>query len=139
MNDDSLSELEQQLSLNLLGAAPSELRLAVLADVRRELAASRWDRRLARAAAALVVVGAGLNIAIGVNASSGLNPAHMTSPPSQQSLVQTAVAVARATDAETGRRIARQMAAWGGRTMTHEQLTALDAAMAADAPSGKDG
>ncbi|MBA3481046.1 MAG: hypothetical protein H0T51_04430 [Pirellulales bacterium] len=139
MNDESLTELEQQLALSSPAAAPSELRVAVLADVRRELAASRWDRRLARAAAALVVVGASLNIAMGLNASRGLHPAQTTSPPSQQSLVQTAVAVARATDAETGRRIARQMAAWGGRTMTHEQLTALDAAMAAEEPSGKEG
>lgn len=139
MNDDSLTELEQQLALSSPAAAPSELRLAVMADVRRELAASRWDRRLARATAALVMVGASLNIAIGLNASRGLYPPETTRPPSQQSLVQTAVAVAQATDVETGRRVARQLAAWGGRTMTHEQLTALDAAMAAEAPSGKDG
>ncbi|MBA3483755.1 MAG: hypothetical protein H0T51_18280 [Pirellulales bacterium] len=139
MNDESLAELEQQLALGSPVAAPSELRCAVLAGVRRELAASRWDRRLARTAAALMVIGASLNIAIGVNASSGLHPVQPTMPPSQQSLVQTAIAVARATDAETGRQIARQMAAWSGRTMTSEQLTALDAAMAAETASGKDG
>jgi hypothetical protein len=137
MDDESLQLIEQQLT-EALPDAPVELRVVVLSTVRGELRAARWDRRLGRVAAALLVAGVGLNVAIGLNAANSLRPARAAGP-SQEALVQTALAVAEATDVETGRRVARQMAAWGGRSLTNEQLAALDAAIAAELPNGKDG
>lgn len=138
MNEPSLEQLERLIASCGPAGAPAELRGVVVAQMRRELAAARWDRRLARLAAALLVAGVGLNAAIGLSAGRGIRPSQ-TAGASQDSLVQTAMAVARATDAQTGRLMARQIAAWDGRKMTSEQLTALDAAMAAALRDGKDG
>jgi hypothetical protein len=138
MNEHEFQEIERQLRLTAPADAAPELRGAVLAQMQRELAAARWDRRLGRLAAVLLVAGVGLNAAMGLNGES-TGRATLAEAPSQESLVRTAVAVAAATDAETGRRLAQQMAAWSGQSMTNEQLRALDAAMAAQATSEKDG
>lgn len=138
MKEHSLEQLERLIANCGPAGAPPELRGAVVAQMQRELAAARWDRQLARLAAALLVAGVGLNAAIGWSAASGDRPP-LAAGSSQDSLVQTAVAVARATDAQTGRLMAQQMAAWNGQTMTNEQLASLDAAMAAAASNGKDG
>ena len=84
-----------------LAAAPSELRGEVLGLVRRQLAAQRWDRRLGRAAAALLVVGVGLNAAISWR--SGQPPTNQAATELKpNAITQAAIAVAEATDAETG-------------------------------------
>jgi hypothetical protein len=44
-------------------------------------------------------------------------------------LVQVAATVAEATDAETGRRVARQLAMLGGRELSGAQNAAIDAAL----------
>jgi hypothetical protein len=128
MNDESLTELEQQLTMSVPAEAPCELRRAVLADVRRELAAARWDRRLARTAVAAILLGVGLNTLVAFDLGP-TDRASLTVGPSQESLVRTAVAVAEATDRATGSRVARQIAILGGRPLTAEQSAALDSAV----------
>ena len=112
--------------------APADLRSAVLADVRRELRASAWDRMLARSAAAIVVVGVGLNAALGLRGDARMAPGGQATAivdARQDALVQTAAAIAEATDAAMGRSVARQLAALSGRTLTDDQAAAIDAAL----------
>lgn len=134
--NDPLIQIEQRLA-STSANAPPELRAMVLAGVNRELKSSQWDRRLARAAALLLTMGVALN-AVMAFGLAGL-PHAPTQPTSSERLLQTAVTVARATDAETGRKIARQIAAWSGHTMTSEQLDSLDAALDAELSNGKEG
>ncbi|MCC6493120.1 MAG: hypothetical protein IT424_08870 [Pirellulales bacterium] len=134
--DEPLTQIEAQLTRATPGAAPRELRAAVLADVSRELKSSRWDRRLARTAAAALAAGVAIN---GATALIDGRPGGLGGDASQASLVEAAVAVGRATDAETGRTIARQLAAWSGSLLTHEQVAALDAEIVAELRNGKDG
>jgi hypothetical protein len=143
MNDKSLEHFEQQIaSLPPIGAPPA-LREMVLTDVQRELRASRWDRRLARAAVVLLAVGVGLNAAAGLQSANDVGNrlpiAAQASP--RRSLVDTAVVVAEATDARTGRQFARQLAAMTGHTLTVDEAAAIDAAVghAADTLEGKKG
>jgi hypothetical protein len=130
MDNESLEQVEQHLAaLRPLGA-PAALRIAVLQATHRELQASRWDRRLARAAMSLVMVGLGLNVAIGLRPMNlhGRLPSVVRSN-SQQSLVDTAIVIAEATDAATGSRFARQLAAMSGHELTRDEAAAIDAAV----------
>jgi hypothetical protein len=130
MSDESLEQLEQQLAGLRPATAPHELRTAVLADVRRELRASRWDRRLARAAAVLLIVGAGLNVTIGMKSvHDGARTAPIVQTRPRQSLVDAAVVVAQATDARTGRQYARQLAAMIGQPLSDDEAAVVDAAV----------
>lgn len=135
--NNSVSQIERQLASLSPDGAPSELREAVLGNVRRELRASRWDRRLGRVATFVLLTGVGINavMALGMNDGRHL----MRKGASRNSLVQTAVAVARATDEETGRQVAQQLAAWSGQVMTDEQVAAFEAALAAELRKGSDG
>jgi hypothetical protein len=130
MKDDGIEELEQRLASLKLDGPPKEFRGEVLAGVHRELAAARWDRRLARAAVGLLAVGVGMNLAIGLRAGGSMSGnRQVAGGPSRESLVQVAVTVAEATDAETGRRFARQLAAMSGLSLSSEQSAAIDAAV----------
>jgi len=128
MNSDSFENLEQRLAAIPPRGAPSALRSAVFDDVHRELSAARWDRLLARAAAILLVVGVGMNAAIGVWPAPQPTK-HLIAGPMQHSFVQLAVSVAEATDVQTGRRYARHMATLTGRTLTGDDVAAIDAAV----------
>ena len=136
MDDQSLAQLERRLGANS-GGAPESLRDAVLAATRRELRAQRWDRRLGRAAAALMLIG------IGLNAGVGLISEHSTSSSAafttNDALVRTAVAVARATDVETGRMMAHQLAVIQDQSISPQQLAAIDAAIDAALLQGNEG
>jgi hypothetical protein len=144
MDDESSGDIERRLASFSSPHAQTELRAAVLSDIHRELAAARWDRRLARAAAVLLAVGVGMNLAMGLQ-SSGSSSAvrRVAAGPSRDSLVQVAVTVAEATDAETGSRFARQLAAISGLLLSSEQSAAIDAAVKLHArpaaANGKDG
>jgi hypothetical protein len=124
MDDPALEPIERQLAINRLPGAPGKLRGTVLAGVHRQLAAQRWDRRLGRAAVLMLVVGVGLNAAIGwrngqpvsSQAGTGFKP---------DAITQAAVAVAEATDAETGTQIARHLAALGGVALSPQQEAAI--------------
>jgi hypothetical protein len=108
--------------------SPGKVRDAVLTGVRRELAASRWDRRLGRLAAVLLIIGVGMNVAIG-RPSGRPAQRELARAPSRESLTQVAVTVAEATDAQTGSRFARQLAALAGWTLSREESAAIDAAI----------
>jgi hypothetical protein len=130
MEQEPLDEFESQLAARQNAHVPSDLRLVVLGNVDRELRASRWDRRLARAAVLLLVVGVGMNASLALVGSQRNEPrvGRVASDHSEQSLVETAIVIAEATDAETGRRFARQMAAMSGRELTDQEIAAIDAA-----------
>jgi hypothetical protein len=131
MNDEELDNLERQLASLHLPIAPLELRGFILADARHELQAARWDRRLARAAAVLLVVGVGLNLSIGLPSTSGttVQERPVARSGAQQALLDTAIVVAEATDAATGGRFARQFAAMSGRALTDVEAAEIDAAI----------
>jgi hypothetical protein len=130
MNHESLDYVERQLNVGVLGAPPA-LRAAVLAGIRRELRAGRWDRRLGRAAAVLLVFGVGLNASIGLRSMNARDARQPVAGTSSQSLVDTAVVVAEVTDAATGRRFARQLAAMAGLELSNAEAAAIDAALRA--------
>lgn len=127
---DSFSQIERQLASIPQGMAPSELRERVLAQVQRELRSSRWDRRLGRVAAVVLTTGVAINAVMALGMSDGRHLVGKGTP--RNSLLQTAVAVARATDVQTGRQIAQQIAAWSGQALTEEQVAALEATLAAE-------
>jgi hypothetical protein len=131
MDEESLEQIEWQLAGTPMPAAPSGLRAAVLSGVQRELRASRWDRRLAWTAALLLIVGVGLNVGIVWQESiaGGSRTKSRAPMASRQSLVDTAVLVAEATDAATGSQFARQLAALSGRELTADDAAAVDEAI----------
>lgn len=133
--NDPLTAIEQQLTTP--ARAPDGLRDAVLRDVRRELKSALWDRRLARTATALLAVGLALNFTLLLRGGSDF--AAIQSLASERSLVQTAVAVARATDSQTARQLASQISAFNGNILTTEQLAALDAAIAQELAKSRKG
>src|SRR5262245_61977757 len=100
MSDESLEQVEKQIAAIPAMGSPAELRGAVLGDVRRELRAARRDRRLARAATMLFVIGVGMNAALGLlpeqSDASRFAHSHVGSQPS---LVEAAAVIAEATDA----------------------------------------
>lgn len=124
-NDDML---EQKLAEMPTATAPPELRNRVLAGVHDELRVAKWERRLARAAVVLLAVGIGLNASVGLQGNRPLN-AQIAVDRSRESLVNAAVAVAEATDPETGRQYARHLAAQSGRPLTPDQVNAIDKAI----------
>jgi hypothetical protein len=131
MSDESLEQVELQLrSIHVVGS-PVELRANVLAGVARELRAARWDRRLARAAVVLGVLGVGMNLAVGSPWGGAGNKriAQEQRNYSRNSLVDTAIVVGEATDARTARQFARQLAAMTGRELTADEVAAIDAAV----------
>jgi hypothetical protein len=136
MSDESLEQIERQISLLRGINSPAELRGVVLEDVRRELQSARWDRRMARLTAALLFVGVGINLLIGVRSGTSY-PGRLADDRqavTRTSLVDTTVLVAEATDAATARRFARQMAAMAGRPLTEDDAAAIDAAVLHLAP-----
>lgn len=129
MNDEHVEQIEQQLAGVRPVGAPPTLRAAVLSDVQREVRASRWDRRLGRIAAVLLVVGVGLNVSIGMKSvrdSATMIAAHERS---RQSLIDAAVVVAQATDAHTGSHYARQLAEMIGQPLSDDEAAVVDAAV----------
>lgn len=131
MSDEWLEQLECQFAALPTSVLPVGMRAAVLADVERELRAARWDRRLGRAAAALLVIGVGLNFSAGWQLGGSVKGRHenVARAEVRPSLVDTAVIVAEATNAETARRFARQLAAMSGRELTADEAAAIDAAI----------
>ncbi len=112
--------LEARLARCAPAGAPNELRTAVLGQVRRELRAARWDRRLARVAAVLLAVGVGSSgMILRPNAAGSAGP---SSRPTPQTIGRLAATVAGATDLETARQFARQMAALQGWPAQGEEM-----------------
>ncbi len=133
MNQDPLDELERLLASAPHPGAPANLRGGVLSSVERELRAARWDRRLARAAVVLLAVGVGMNVSLVLieSRTQSSSPGPIARDHNENSLIETAIVVTEATDAETGRRFARKIAAMSGRELTDRELEAIDAAVKA--------
>jgi hypothetical protein len=129
MNDELFKQVEKQIASVRAMGSPVELRGAVLSGVERELRAARWDRRLARAAVVVLMLGVTMNAAIGLRSVESGQVAHSHRADSRASLVDTAIIVAEATDAATARQYARQMAAMAGRKLTDDEAAAIDAAV----------
>ena len=128
MNDESLEVIERQIVADRFPGAPAELRGAVLRDVQRELRAASWDRRLARAAVVMLVAGVGVNVAMMLPErmqSTGL----LATTSQQDALAQVAASVAEATNMQTGRQVARSLAAMTGRPLNGDEAAAIDAAV----------
>ena len=134
MDGDSFDMVERQIAGVRAPDAPNELRAAVLRDVQRELRAARWDRRLGRVAAVMLVVGVGLNAAVARH-SNRAQQSHLAAGSTRDSLIHTAVIVAEATDASTARQYARQFAALRGRQLSGEEAAAIDAAVERATPT----
>ena len=83
-----------------------------------------------RTAALLLIFGVGLNIALAFPDARprGAGQGQVARNPSPEVLIDTAIVVAEATDAETGRQYARQVAALSGRVLTDQEIAAIDAA-----------
>lgn len=130
MDDDSLAQVEAQLASLPTSGPPAALRTAVLTDVQRELRAACWDRRLACLAAALLVAGVGMNMAIALRPEWNSHRfANHGRPEAASSFVDTAIAVAEATDGATARNFTRQLATMAGYSLTADELEAIDAAV----------
>jgi FPC/CPF motif-containing protein YcgG len=134
MNTEPFDEFESQLAAVRKGSAPSALRSAVLNDVDRELRASRWDRRLMRAAMLLLVIGVGFNTALVFDdaRSESAFPRAAATARSREALIETAVVVSDSTDAATGRRFAEQWAAYSGRELTAQEVETLESLVTKD-------
>ncbi len=133
-NLDDLESIERHLTNLPLPSAPPNLRSAVLKDVHRNLKAQRWDRRMAWAAVALLVVGVGINGALGwTNRNSSASQTFAISRPDV--ITRAAVVVAEATDAETGRQFARRLAALSGATLTEHQEAEIQREIKSRTPS----
>jgi hypothetical protein len=129
MSDDDLEHVERQISSMRVVGSPAALRGAVLRGVGRELRASRWDRRLARAAVVLLALGVGLNASLGLKSDDAWRVSKSRVAGKRASFVDTAIVLAEATDASTARLFARQMAAMNGRKLTDDETAAIDAAV----------
>ena len=134
MKTEPLDEFESQLAAVRAGSAPSALRGSVLSNVERELRSGRWDRRLMRAAVLLLVVGVGFNMALVIVDAprQSTRPGSLATPRSRDALIETAIVVSESTDAATGRRFARQWAAYSGRELTAQEVEALDSLVTRD-------
>ena len=131
MSDEPLERFERQIASVRVVGSPAELRGAVLREVERELRAARWDRRLVRAAAVLLVVGVGMNASLALR-SENLGASRFVRAErveSRPSLVEAAIVVAEATDASTARRFAHQLAAMRGWTLTDDEAAAIEVAV----------
>ncbi len=129
MSDDNLEHVERQIAAGGLPGAPSLLRAKVMADAQRELRAARWDQRLARAAAVLLIVGVGLNLANALGSSElDQQQRSQIAADVRPSIVETAISVAQASDAATAQHVARQIAAMTGHKLTAAEVAAIDAA-----------
>src|SRR4051812_42070234 len=104
MNDKIFEDIERQIVAANVPDLPAELRGKVLADMQCELRAARWDRRLARIVAAVLVVGVGLNVLNGMRSSALDRPANLHVADDRASLVDTAIVVAQMSDVATAQR-----------------------------------
>ena len=124
MNDESMEHVELQLAHLQPPGAPQELRTIVLGAVHCQLNAQRWDRWVARIAAALVILGVGLNLLVGWR--GGQRAATQVAAAAKPDvMVQVAVAVAEATDAEAANCFVRHLAELSGSTLSPEQAAAI--------------
>lgn len=128
MSDDILNDIERQIVATDAASLPGDLRGKVLADMQRELRAARWDRRLARIVATVLIIGVGLNVVNVMRSSAVDRPAALHAMNERSAVVDTAIMVAQVSDAATAQQFARQIAAVMGRKLTDDEEAAIGAA-----------
>ncbi len=124
MNEESSEHLEQQLARIQPSGVPQELRATVMMAVHRQLIAQRWDRRLVRVAAALLVTGIALNWTVILRDGTGLH-GQIGDGQKPEAIVEVAVAVAQATDVQTATSFAQHLAALNGASLSPQQSAAM--------------
>ena len=125
MSIEPFHSIEQQLAAQPQSALPADLRAKVIGTVHRQLASQHWERRAIRFAAALLAVGIGLNWSANLG-SPHRAPSSAVLAARHDSVIEVAVAVAEATDAETGRGFARYSAALGGSPLSKQQAAEIE-------------
>lgn len=125
--DDSV---EAQLTRLQPRVAVDGLRDATLGRVQRELRASRWDRRLGRVAAVLLVVGFSMNIATVSKRpalpAGGRLADRLADRPTAESIAKLGVTMADVTDIKTASIIAQHWAALNGLPLGSHQTDAIE-------------
>jgi hypothetical protein len=119
------------------------LRDATLGRVQRELRSSRWDRRLGRVAAVLLVVGIGMNVAT-INKHPALpTGGRLAARPATESISELAVTMADATDITTASIYVRHLAAFHCFPIGGHQANAIqrevDRRLSSTVSNGKEG
>jgi hypothetical protein len=135
MDEHNFESIERQLIALPVAPAPEKLRQVVLAVAHRRLRAQRWDRLLARAAAAVFVVGLGLNAAVGISGKGG-GASQTASAVKIEAVTQAALAVADATDPDTATQFAKRMAMLGGVPLSADKEAAIQRRIKARTSSG---
>jgi hypothetical protein len=126
MNENTPEPIEIHLAQFSPSAAPPRLRSTVLKSVHQQLAASRWERRLTCLAAALVLMGIGLNWSLGFHYGNSASSLPSDLVAKSKSIVDAAVAMAQATDVQTATSFARQWAALSGSPLNSQQSAAME-------------
>jgi hypothetical protein len=127
MNDDSQEQIEQHLARLHRSPPPIALRARTLKLVHRQLAGQLRERQLGRITIVILVLGIGLNWSVGWRDrdwSTGRR--EIASRPNSDAIVQVAVAIGQATDAETGSRLAQHLAALSGVALSPQQTATID-------------
>jgi hypothetical protein len=126
MNDNQRDPLETLLVDAHSQHAPAHLKTAVLSQVNRQLKSSRWERRLARTAASVLMLGLALNVMLMRSEMAIPTTNRYAEFLGEDSIVQMGKTVAEVTDAETGTLYAKQLAFFYGRQLTEQQSNAID-------------
>ena len=143
----SLGEFDDSVEAHLARLQPrvavDGLRDATLGRVQRELRASRWDRRLGRVAAVLLVVGTSMNVATVSKRPALPAGGQLADRTTTESIAKLAVTMADVTDIETASIIARHLAALNGLPLGSHQADAIeheiDRRLSSGVSNGKDG
>jgi hypothetical protein len=128
MNEEFIDPFEEQLRVLPMGEAPKGLRDVTLAAVHRQLAAARWERRIARTTVLLLLLGVALNVRFDTD-QENRSEVDMASKSMPENIIEVGVSVAEVTDSETGSRFAKRMANLVGSQMTRQQVIALEQAI----------
>lgn len=125
MEEQHDETVERHLAALPLTPAPQDLRTAVLSGVRRQLKSQRWERTLARAAVALIVVGVGLNAAL-LAPGSGTRKDRGDGQLKIETITQAAVVIARSSDPQTATQFARRLALLNGVRLSHDDEAGIE-------------
>ncbi len=127
MGIEPIDSLEQILAQVPQPNAPSTLRESVLVAMQRELKTQRRLRRLERFSLAILLLGIALNWSVGWHDhATSTHQTEVASGLDSRALVEVAVAISNATDAETGSRLAKQLAVWCSMPLSPQDMAAME-------------
>ena len=138
--DDSV---EIQLARLQPRADVGGLRESTLGRVRRELRSSRWDHRLVRVAAVLLVVGIAMNVATIRDRRTLPTGGQLATHPTADSIAELAVTMAEENDVKTANIFGRHLASLKGLPLDSHEVVAIereiDRRLSTTVSNGKDG